>query len=1177
MQQQRFIICIAILVLASHLPVIGRDDTRNSITLKVMLDSAGISHVKTINYYDGLGRKEEVVQCNASPNGNSLISYIGYDMAGRERKVFQPAVAATGEDYVSLPQIQTLAASIYGDQAPNSLIEYEQSALDRVLCAYGSGYAWQNSGKGVKSRYLINRNDVDTLKCRMFSVNDTYESGDTSVTISNLGYYAQGSLYVNSQEDEDGHIALSFMDKQGRVVLSRSLTGLGGDQRFADTYYVYDDRGQLTAVLPPMASKSLNSSGTWNSTQSDAVKRYVFLYSYNTQGLCVGKKLPGCAWQRFYYDKGMQLVYSQNGNLRSENKMMISLCDSLGRNTVTGIVNETDVVDLSNAVAFAAFVGNSSNNTYGYTANAGINLADVDILSVNYYDDYSFLSTFASDSSSLDYKSMADYSGRYIATQNSLSARGLLTGTATRVLGDTTLLVKSIYYDAHDNVIQTHETNALGGFEHYYTEMSFTGKPLKVKHVHETADTLLTDVYQYSYDNMVRLLTTTVSHDSGAAVTLASNTYNGLGQLTEQSLGGHANGVVDYTYNVRGWTQGISSPHFSQTLYYEQPGTGATPCYNGNVSAMDWTVLDAMAAATPTSHRYTFDYDGLNRLTAAHYGTNGTQSVNGSIRFDGAHNYSTSYGYDLNGNITSLTRKGVNSCITVGDTAIWSFGDIDNLSLTYNGNQLKKVTDQCADLTYAGAMDFKDGANKTVEYLWDTNGNMTRDRNKKIWTIKYNVLNLPEQIEYMDGHIVQYTYAADGRKLMVKYMVSNISVIEQGSINGVGGSSNGVMGGGIIPFDPPGPIVPPGPTTYLTMDYCGNHVYRNGVMERTMNDYGYQADSTYYYYIKDYQGNVRAVIDQNGVLKEINNYYPYGGLMGATSAGVQPHKYGGKELDRENGIDWYDSQARFYDQLIGRTTTMDPMAEKYYSVSPYSWCADNPMRFVDNNGKDLNFLGEDKVLAFNALKSILGKQGDYFTMSENGSVSYSTPDGVNLKGAAKRVSQIIDENSIKVRIQTTRNVVYNNHTFVGGMFYGNTYNEEDGVVTTLQVVNMRTLGILDEMTNSNSGTLLLHEVTESYEGGKISLGKKQSAPAANDSETSDPNSVYNLAHGKATTQPFLNIDELKYDRNHHPTEGYENLSLIKWVGRDERIIQLYVPFYPPNVIFQRPSNVELHR
>jgi RHS repeat-associated protein len=289
--------------------------------------------------------------------------------------------------------------------------------------------------------------------------------------------------------------------------------------------------------------------------------------------------------------------------------------------------------------------------------------------------------------------------------------------------------------------------------------------------------------------------------------------------------------------------------------------------------------------------------------------------------------------------------------------------------LTYNGNQLKKVTDQCADLTYTGAMDFKDGANKTVEYLWDANGNMTRDRNKKIWKIKYNVLNLPERIEYMDGHIVLYTYASDGRKLKVEYQISNVGVLE---LNGIdAGSTMGLMGGGTIPFNPPGPlnppgpIVPPGPTTYLTMDYCGKHVYRNGVLERTMNDYGYQADSTYYYYIKDYQGNMRAVIDQNGALKEINNYYPYGGLMGAASTGVQPNKYGCKELDRQNGIDWYDFEARYQDPMLPMFTTIDPLAEKAPGISPYAYCAGNPVRYIDPSGNEkLNFFDkeEDPIL-----------------------------------------------------------------------------------------------------------------------------------------------------------------------------------------------------------------------
>ncbi len=87
----------------------------------------------------------------------------------------------------------------------------------------------------------------------------------------------------------------------------------------------------------------------------------------------------------------------------------------------------------------------------------------------------------------------------------------------------------------------------------------------------------------------------------------------------------------------------------------------------------------------------------------------------------------------------------------------------------------------------------------------------------------------------------------------------------------------------------------------------------------------------------------------NCAVAESNEYYPYGGLFAATTS-VQPHKYGAKELDRTHGLDLYDSEARWYDSLLGRTTTMDPKTEKYYSLSPYLWCAGNPVKFVDPDG-----------------------------------------------------------------------------------------------------------------------------------------------------------------------------------------------------------------------------------
>ena len=78
------------------------------------------------------------------------------------------------------------------------------------------------------------------------------------------------------------------------------------------------------------------------------------------------------------------------------------------------------------------------------------------------------------------------------------------------------------------------------------------------------------------------------------------------------------------------------------------------------------------------------------------------------------------------------------------------------------------------------------------------------------------------------------------------------------------------------------------------------------------------------------------------------------GTDGAGTKGVQPLKYSAKELDRENGLDLYDSKARWYDSMIGRTPTQDPLAEKYYDMSPYLWCAANPITLTDPTGMYFN-------------------------------------------------------------------------------------------------------------------------------------------------------------------------------------------------------------------------------
>jgi RHS Repeat. len=70
-------------------------------------------------------------------------------------------------------------------------------------------------------------------------------------------------------------------------------------------------------------------------------------------------------------------------------------------------------------------------------------------------------------------------------------------------------------------------------------------------------------------------------------------------------------------------------------------------------------------------------------------------------------------------------------------------------------------------ITYANAFHFVDGANVDDEYLYDKNGNVTKDLNKNITSITYNTLNLPQMVTFSDGNTVTYGYDAAGSKLGV--------------------------------------------------------------------------------------------------------------------------------------------------------------------------------------------------------------------------------------------------------------------------------------------------------------------------------------------------------------------------------------------------------------------------
>ena len=299
---------------------------------------------------------------------------------------------------------------------------------------------------------------------------------------------------------------------------------------------------------------------------------------------------------------------------------------------------------------------------------------------------------------------------------------------------------------------------------------------------------------------------------------------------------------------------------------------------------------------------YKFMYDGRSRLLRAVYGEG--EGLNASQdRFN-----EEITGYDKNGNILGIKRCGKRS----ED----EYGLIDNLVMSYNGNQLKAVSDSVTGSAHADSFEFKDGADLPVEYYYDSNGNLIQDLNKKISEIQYNCLNLPSRIEFEDGGVISYLYDAKGTKLRTTHIIA-------------------------------------GKTT--TTDYFDDAIYENGVLTTLLTELGYISlvDGKYHYYLKDHQGNNRVVVGQNGSVEEVNHYYPFGGTFASTSS-VQPYKYNGKELDRQGGLDWYDYGARHYDAALGRWHVVDPMAEEYYGISPHVYVANNPLKYIDLNGDSIS-------------------------------------------------------------------------------------------------------------------------------------------------------------------------------------------------------------------------------
>ena len=889
-----------LLIVISILPVHGQDTAGSNIVSKTFLSVDETKAIEQRVYDNGLGDIVQEVQSYPGSSIPSVVVHHEYDEHRRKTKTWLP-ITSSGDGFISGRSITALAKSQYSDDSPFSRTVYDDFLPSQAAAQYKAGSQWQDNDKKTALSYS------EYLGVGM------YVSGDGLIyTYPDVKYLCNRSI------DEDGCPHAEYTDLNGRLLISESSQG--------QTYYIYNENGDICYVFPPALSEYITTNhGDDELKETDnMIQKYGYVYHYDYQRHCIYKKFPGCEPIYYIYDRTGSCILKQDGEQRQRGEWTYSIPDKFGRPCISGICKNTfSYADepLHPYYIYAEYDGVSV-ATGGYAV-YGLSLVSQTLHTAAYYDGYSFIGQHGVPSS----LTASTVSGFSI---DSSLGDGLQTGSATAILDGNIVrgyTYSAMYYDSRYNVSQVKSTNHLGGVDITCTEYSYTGKPLKVKVQHPIdGKYILTENIIYTYDDADRVKSCTTSVARGVppqSVTLTYE-YDDLGRLSKinRPFVSNNNPTVEYKYDLHGWMKEITTNSFREELFYaDGPGS---PCYNGNISSMRWWNEDYY-----WDRGYKFSYDHSNRLTQAVYGEGSTiTSLN---------KFGESVQYDANANISRIIRNGKISSS--------SYGQMDNLTLSYDGYQLTGVTEAATDYDVAGSFEYK--KTNGSQYLYNANGSLVADKSRGIAYIAYDVNNNPSRIYFTNGNVTTYVYSATGEKLSVKYYVAMPNITRPFGIKPEPSSQNNVV-------------------AVTQNDYIlgGKLIIRENKIDRILFNGGYfKADAinstTYgflpFYYNQDHLGNNREVVNTSGHVQQLTNYYPFGApysdKLAVINASFQSYKYNGKELDLMHGLNTYDYGARQYDPILLKWDRVDPLCEKYYSVSPYAYCKNSPVKNIDPDGK----------------------------------------------------------------------------------------------------------------------------------------------------------------------------------------------------------------------------------
>jgi RHS repeat-associated protein len=826
--------------------------------------SATVDNVGTVTQYiDGLGRPLETVAKQASPSKKDLVTVQAFDGFNNASYQYLPYAAQSGNYNDGLVKTNPLKddSAFYASQFSNENIYYGQtlfdaSPLNRITKQMAPGNDWTGSNRGISDTMRTNT-AADSVRKWVINISSEDDVPTTTTTCNN------GSLYITEVTDERGYKTVSYIDELGHTILTKSdtiTTAYAGHTGWLCTYYVYDEMGHLRFVIPPAATSFLLANSWSLSTHSDVVSNLCFSYWYDGRGRVTEKHIAGKGKTYIAYDLYDRVVMTQDENLRTTSQWAFIKYDNQSRPDTSGLITMTGLT--------AAQVIANAAASKDYPALTGT----YSVLTVSFYDDYSWISgtipsgtlttTNINSTNFITTYNTSPYYAQQITQSNRI--RGFATGTKKVVLGSSTYLYSVNIYDEKSRLIQTKQLNYTGGTDIATMQFDFSGKVLRGHLQHQKLGantvnhTLLT---KYTYDHVGRLTALSKNIDGLGDKTTLQCTYNELGQLSVKALGQLES--QNLTYNIRGWLNGINksyvetagstSNYFGEEIFYDFGFSSVL--YNGDIAGIKWK-----STGDDIQRAYGYSYDAVNRLTKADF----TQQNPGSTSWTSDKmNFSVSnLKYDANGNITTMSQRGVN----VSTPTL-----IDSLAYTYftNSNQLQKVKDNVTDMTDWG--DFKDSTSTTDDYVYDENGNLVKDNNKHIHTasggngISFNFLDKPDSIQVNARGTIAYTYDVSGALLQktitnsktnIKTVITYIAgFVYQKTLASSGNAST-----------------VPDSIQYVLHE--GGRIRWSYTQSHTAGYFVYD------YFLKDHLGNIRSVITD----EHDTSFYPVASLETATIA-----------------------------------------------------------------------------------------------------------------------------------------------------------------------------------------------------------------------------------------------------------------------------------------------------